>query len=160
MTRATTWTNADGLVVGFGKNYAERQDGAVRSVGGHSHQAVLDFTYQSTAAAAGDCSVVIPAGAVVNSVVLKTGTLWNGGTALEIGDAADPNGWFTTTLLAEATLDNADNQVFVADGAYAVGGTADDKANGKAYLSAGQIDVLITGTFTSGTARLIVDYTL
>lgn len=160
MTRATTWTNSDGLVVGFGPNFAERQVGGDVKGAGHTHQAVLDFDYQSTAAVAGDCKVVIPAGAVVRNVTLKTGTLWNNGTALEIGDAADPNGWFTTTLLAEATLDDANDQVFEADGAYAVGDNVDNKANGKAYLSAGQIDVLITGTFTSGTARLIVDYVL
>ena len=160
MTRATTWSNSDSLVVGFGRNYPERQVGGDVKGAGHLHIATLDFTYQSTAASAGDCSVTIPAGATVKNVVLKTGTLWDGGTAIEIGDATDPNGWFTTTLLAEATLDNADDQVFVADGAYAVGTNADDKANGKAYLTAGQIDVLITGTFTKGTARLIVDYTL
>ena len=160
MTRATTWSNSDSLVVGFGRNYPERQVGGDVKGAGHLHIATLDFTYQSTAASAGDCKVVIPAGATVKNVVLKTGTLWDGGTAIEIGDAADPNGWFTTTLLAEADLDGSDNLTWVADGAYAVGNNADNKANGKDYDAAGQIDVLITGTFTSGTARLIVEYTL
>ena len=160
MTRATTWSNGDGLVVGFGRNYSDRNTDGARPVGGNKHQAIMDFTYQSTAAAAGDCALVIPAGAVVTEVILKTGTAWNGGTALEIGDAADPNGWFTTTLLAEADLDDAANLTWVADGAYAVGDNADNKANGKYYEAAGQIDVLVTGTFTAGTARLIVEYFL
>ena len=160
MTRATTWSNSDGLVVGFGPNFSERQKGADVNMTGHVHQAVLDFNYQSTAASAGDCKIDIPAGATITSVVLKTGTLWDNGTAIEIGDAADPNGWFTTTLLAEADLDGGDNLTWVADGVYAVGDNADNKANGKDYDTAGQIDVLITGTFTKGTARLIVDYIL
>lgn len=160
MTRKATWSNSDGLVVGFGPSYNERQNSAEADMDGHVHQAVLDFNYLSTAAAEGDCAVDIPAGAIVTNITLKTGTLWDGGTALEIGDGTDPNGYFTTTLLAEATLDNAADQVFVGDGAYVIGDAATNAGLPKKYASADTIDVLITGTFTSGTARLIVTYVL
>ena len=153
MTRATTWTNDDGLIVGFGKNYAERQATAVVTRAGHQKQAILDFTYESTSPA-----LSLPADSVVLGMTLIVSEAWNDGTDLQIGDGDDANGWFTETLLAEATLDNTAPQVFAPDGAYAIGDNADNRANPKVYATADTIDVTITGTFTSGKARLIVDY--
>jgi hypothetical protein len=158
MTRATTWTNSDGLVVGFGKNYPERQATADTVKSGAIHEAVMDFTYESTSPA-----LELPAGAVVRTMVLKIGTAWvsSGTVTMTIGDGGAATGWYTATLLTEANL--TAGAVLVPDGAYAVGDNADNMGNAKVYASADTIDVAISGSSnapSSGTARLIVEYWL
>jgi hypothetical protein len=153
MTRATTWTNSDGLVVGFGRNIAERQATAMVETDGSIKEVVMDFTYQSTSPA-----LELPADCVVTGMYLIQTELWDGGTSLKIGDGNDDDGWFTATLLAEATLDDENNQIFVADGAYAIGDAATNRGLQKKYSASDTIDVTITGTFTSGKSRLVVNY--
>jgi len=150
LSRKASWTNADGLVVGFGSRYPERYATAVANVDGSAVEITLDFNYKSGTPVTMD----IPAGTYVERVLLFIGDHWDNGTALEIGDGTDPNGWFTTTLLAEATLDDADNQVFQADGVFSLK-AADTAGIGKLYSTADTIDVLVTGTFTTGSARLV-----
>lgn len=152
MTRKTTWTNADGLVVGFGPNIAERNVAGVLDTDGVVKEARLAITFQSSGA-----TVAIPAGSVVQDVVVKVGTAWVGGTSVSLGDGSDTDGWVSTTQGATANL--TAGATIRAGGAYAIGGTdATAKALGKVYASADTIDVTFAGTYTAGTADVYVRY--
>jgi hypothetical protein len=151
MTRKSTWTNADGLVVGFGPNYAERNVAGVLETDGVVKEARLAITYQSSGA-----TVELPAGSVVLDVVMKVGTAWAGGTKVEIGDGSDADGWISATQGATANLTAGVS--IVAAGAYAIGDAATNRGLGKVYAAADTLDVTITGTYTAGTADVFVRY--
>lgn len=151
MTRATTWTNSDGLVVGFGRNFAERQADGVAVTDGHSKEAILQFTFQSTSP-----TISLPAGAVVEDVYLKVGTAWEGGTDIQVGDGTDPDGFISATQGATAAL--LEGVTIRAAGAYGIGDAATNRGLAKVYNTADTIDVAFTGTFTAGTATLVVRY--
>lgn len=153
MTRATTWSNPDGLVVGFGKNFPERQVGGEVDVSGNVKEAVLQFTFQSSAP-----FLSLPAGAVVEDVYLEVTTTWVGGTDVQVGDGTDPDGFISATQGAVANLTTAAGRVRAA-GAYAIGDAATNRGLAKVYSTADTIDVAFTGTFTAGAARLVVRYT-
>ncbi len=85
MTRQSTWANADGLIVGFGGNYPERNVAGVYDTDGAVKEAHLAITFQSSGAV-----IDIPAGSVVLDVVMKVGTAWAGGTDVQFGDGT---GW-------------------------------------------------------------------
>lgn len=151
MTRKSTWTNADGLVVGFGPNYAERNVAGVLETDGVVKEARLAITHLSSGA-----NVDLPAGSVVLDVVMKVGTAWVGGTKVEIGDGSDADGWVSATQGATANLTAGAS--IVAAGAYAIGDAATNRGLGKVYASADTLDVTITGTYTAGTADIFVRY--
>ncbi len=152
MTRQTTWTNADGLVVGFGPNFPERNTAGVIETDGVVKEARLAITHESSGA-----NVAIPAGAVVLDVVMKVGTAWVGGTSVSVGDGSDGDGWVSTTQGATANL--TAGATIRAGGAYAVGGTdTTAKALGKVYASADTLDVAFAGTYTAGSADIFVRY--
>lgn len=152
MTRKSTWTNSDGLVVGFGPNYAERNVAGVMDHDGNVKEARLAITYQSSGA-----NVALPAGSVVVSVTMKVGTAWLGGTKVELGDGTDPDGWISAAQGAQANL--TIGATLVAGGAYALGATDTTAARiGKLYAAADTLDVAITGTFTAGDADILVRY--
>ncbi len=151
MTRQSTWTNADGLVVGFGPNIPERNVAGDYSTDGAFKEAVLQITFQSSGAV-----IPIPANSSVVDVNLLVGTAWVGGTKVEIGDATDPDGWISATQGATANLTvGAD---IVAGGAYAIGDAATNRGLAKVYASATNLTATITGSFTSGTATVVVRY--
>ena len=151
MTRKSTWTNADGLVVGFGPNYPERNVAGVIETDGVVKEARLAITYQSSGA-----TVALPAGSVVLDVVMKVGTAWLGGTKVEIGDGDDADGWISATQGATANL--TAGATIRAAGDYAIGDAATNKGLGKVYASADTLDVAITGSYTAGTADVFVRY--
>ena len=151
MTRASTWANADGLVVGFGANYPERNVAGVYETDGAVKEAVLQVTYQSSGAV-----IAIPAGSAVIDVTLSVGTAWLSGTKVEIGDATDPDGWITAAQGATANL-TAGAEI-VAGGAYAVGDAATNRGLAKVYAAATDLTATITGAFTTGTATVLVRY--
>jgi len=151
MTRKSTWTNADGLVVGFGPNYPERNVAGVIETDGVVKEARLAITYQSSGA-----TVALPAGSVVLDVVMKVGTAWLGGTKVEIGDGDDADGWISATQGATANL--TVGATIRAAGDYAIGDAATNKGLGKVYASADTLDVAITGSYTAGTADVFVRY--
>jgi hypothetical protein len=151
MTRQSTWTNADGLVVGFGPNFPERNVAGVIETDGVVKEARLAITYQSSGA-----TVALPAGSVVLDVVVKVGTAWLGGTKVEIGDGSDADGWISATQGATANLTAGAS--IVAGGAYAIGDAATNKGLGKVYASADTLDVAITGSYTAGDADVFVRY--
>ena len=151
MTRKSTWTNADGLVVGFGPNFAERNVAGVLETDGVVKEARLAITFQSSGA-----TVDLPAGSVVQDVVMKVGTAWVGGTDVQVGDGTDPDGWISATQGATASL--TIGATIRAAGAYAIGDAASNRGLGKVYASADTLDVAFTGTFTAGTADIFVRY--
>ena len=151
MTRQSTWTNADGLVVGFGPNYPERNVAGVIETDGVVKEARLAITYQSSGA-----TVALPAGSVVLDVVMKVGAAWVGGTKVEIGDGSDADGWISATQGATANLTVGAS--VVAGGAYAIGDAATNKGLGKVYAAADTLDVAITGAYTAGSADVFVRY--
>jgi hypothetical protein len=151
MTRASSWTNADGLVVGFGANIPERNVAGVYDTDGAVKEAHLAITYQSSGA-----NVELPAGSVVLDVIMKVGTAWAGGTDVQVGDGTDPDGWISATQGAVANL--TAGATVRAAGAYAIGDAATNKGLGKVYASADTLDVAFTGTFTAGTATIVVRY--
>ena len=151
MTRKSTWTNADGLVVGFGPNYPERNEAGVLETDGVVKEARLAITYQSSGA-----TVALPAGSVVMDVVMKVGTAWAGGTDVHVGDGIDADGWISATQGAVANL--TAGATVRAAGAYAIGDAATNRGLGKVYASADTLDVAFTGTFTAGTADIFVRY--
>ena len=151
MTRASSWTNADGLIVGFGANIPERNVAGVYDHDGSVKEAHLAITYQSSGA-----NIELPAGAVVLDVVLKVGTAWAGGTDVQLGDGTDPDGWISATQGAVANL--TAGATVRAGGAYAIGDAATNRGLGKVYAAADTLDVAFTGTFTAGTATIVVRY--
>lgn len=151
MTRKSTWTNADGLVVGFGPNFAERNVSGVLETDGVVKEARLAITFQSSGA-----TVDLPAGSVVQDVIMKVGTAWVGGTDVQLGDGTDPDGWVSATQGAVANL--TIGATIRAAGAYAIGDAASNRGLGKVYAAADTLDVAFTGTFTAGTADIFVRY--
>lgn len=151
MTRKSTWTNADGLVVGFGPNFAERNVAGVLETDGVVKEARLAITFQSSGA-----TIDLPAGSVVQDVVMKVGTAWVGGTDVQLGDGTDPDGWISATQGATASL--TIGATIRAAGAYAIGDAASNRGLGKVYAAADTLDVAFTGTFTAGTADIFVRY--
>lgn len=154
MTRASTWTNADGLVVGFGNNFPERNEAGVNEVDGNDKSAQLNITYQSTFGSTG-AKISIPAGSIVKNVYMKVGTAWAGGTSLAFGDASGTGSWITATQGAVANL--TANAPIQAQGAYAYTAT-EGQLTPKAYASATDLYITAVGTFTAGTATIYVEY--
>ena len=154
MTRASTWTNADGLIVGFGNNYPERNDAGVNEVDGNDKAAVLNVTYQSTFGSTG-AKISIPAGSLIKNVYMKVGTAWAGGTSLAFGDASGTGSWITATQGAVASLTTG--APIQAQGAYAYTAT-EGQLPPKAYAAATDLYITAVGTFTAGTATIYVEY--
>lgn len=152
MTRKTTWTNSDGLVVGFGPNFPERNvAGVTTQKDGDLKTARLFITYQSSGAV-----IELPAGSVVVDCVMKVGTAWLGGTDVQVGDGTDPDGFISATQGATANL--TAGATIRAGGAYAIGDAATNQGLPKVYAAADTIDIALTGTFTAGTAWINLTY--
>lgn len=159
LSRKAEWSNSDGLVVGFGNRFPERQATAVSNILGSKQELSMDFTWASTSPA-----LAIPAGFVVESMALVIGTAWvsTGTVTMTIGDGGDADGWFTATELTEANL--TAGAIFKSYGAYTQGddgGAAEplSAAPAKQYTSADTIDVAVSGSSNApqtGSARLIV----
>lgn len=154
MTRASTYTNADGLIVGFGNNFPERNDAGVNEVDGNDKSAQLNITFQSTFGASG-AKVEIPANSIVKNVYMKVGTAWVGGTSLAFGDASGTGSWITATQGATASL--TAGVPIQAQGAYAFTST-EGQLTPKVYAAATNLYITAVGTFTAGTATIYVEY--
>lgn len=155
MTRKATWSNADGLIVGFGPSYNERDvAGSIKSFGANkTHK--LHITYQSTFGSTGSL-LTVPAGVEVKNVYLKVTTNWAGGTSLAFGDAGSTGGYITSTQGAVASLVTT-NSPIVMGGAYAIA-TGTSATAPKAYATATDLYFTAVGTFTAGEADVYVEY--
>lgn len=153
MTRASTWTNPDGLVVGFGQAFGERQAAGVDLTDGNIQEYKLQITYQSTFGSTG-AKVTVPAGCVVKDVAIKVGTAWVGGTSVAFGDAGNNSGFITAAQGATASL--TANTTIVGQGAYVQGNAATNQGFGKPYAAATDLFVTVVGTYTAGDATITV----
>ena len=167
MTRASTWSNSDGLVVGFGPNYPERQSGGEVKTEGNMREAILDITYQSTLGEAG-ASIRLPTNAVVMSATFEVTTAFASGDSgtLSVGhdeaDTADVDAFFLAATLANAALTPA-GKTFYGDGVYfkdtnaqklpvPITDSFDDATKGAIVF------FTKANNFTAGAGRLIVRY--
>lgn len=151
MARASTWSNSDGLVVGYGRNTPEKVGAVAKEYGGVIKTAAVTFDYLTTGV-----NIPIPAGGQVVGVELRVGKAWTGGTTLEVGDGTDPDGFLTAAQGAVANLTAGAS--LKAAGVFMLGATDVVAREFKTYAAADTIDVAYTGTFTAGTATLVVAY--
>lgn len=160
--RGSSWTNADGLVVGFGTQKPTLVGSIGKSYVGAAgvKTAAVKFNYKNINAAAA-INVPIAAGSRVVEVKIIVETAWTGaGNALIVGDGNDTDGFHTTTAGAVANL--TAGAVIAADGLYVYDDTADGDVTAremKLYSAADAIDVASADTdWTAGTASLVVTY--
>lgn len=157
MARKSTWSNADGLVVGFGPNTPERGAQTTEDDVNGVKTAVVRFDYtQVNTSASGSVNWSAPAGANVVAVELVVDQAWVGGTTLEFGDASDTDGFITTTQGATANL--TAGAKIVGNGLYTKGATDTGAQEFKAYAAATTCSVLRVGTYTAGSAVLKISY--
>lgn len=157
MARKNTWSNADGLIVGFGPNTPEKYAQTTEVDNTPVKAAVVRFDYtQVNTAAAGSINWTAPAGSTVVAVELVVDQAWVGGTSLEFGDASDTDGFITTTQGATASL--TAGAKIVGAGLYTKGATDTTAQEFKVYSSATVCSVLRAGTFTAGSATLKISY--
>ena len=157
MARKNTWSNADGLVVGFGPNTPEKYAQTTEVDNTPVKAAVVRFDYaQVNTSASGSIYWTAPAGTTVIAVELVVDQAWVGGTSLEFGDASDTDGFITTTQGATANL--LAGAKIVGAGLYTKGGTDTTAQEFKVYASATVCSVLRAGTFTAGSASLKISY--
>jgi hypothetical protein len=157
MARKSTWSNSDGLVVGFGPNTPEKYAQTSEDDTNGVKSAVIRFDYtQVNTSASGSINWTAPAGSNVVAVELVVDTAWVGGTTLEFGDASDTDGFITTTQGATANL--TAGAKIVGNGLYTKGATDTGAQEFKAYAAATTCSVLRAGTYTAGSAVLKISY--
>lgn len=152
LNRGNTWTNSDGLIVGFGTNKHVKEGGSQKQDnGGGFKTRSVTFKYTDTGV-----NVPVPAGAEIVGVKIKVDEAFAGGTAVLVGDGSDADGFITATAGALAKL--VAGAVINADGLYTAGATDTTAREFKLYASADTIDLSYSGTFTAGKATLVVNY--
>ena len=157
MARASTWTNADGLIVGFGKNTPELAGNVTEQNVAGAKVAATVFNFRDINANAA-INVPVPAGSRVLDVKLVVHETWAGASnALIVGDGTDADGYITTAAAGVAAL--VAGASINCNGVFAFGATDTGAAEIKAYASADTIDVDSADTdWTAGKASLIVTY--
>lgn len=160
--RASTWTNLDGLVVGYGPNKAAKTGSLGKSVVGPAglKTASVVFSYVDLNANAA-INVPIAAGSRVVEVKVVVHTTFVGASnTLIVGDGNDTAGFITTTAGAVANLTGG--AVIASDGVYVYDNSVDGDTTArefKLYSSADTIDVdSADADWTAGVASLVVTY--
>lgn len=159
MTRKSTWTNADGLIVGFGPNTPELTGNATCEDTESSKSALVKFSWKDLNAGS-TINVPVPAGSRILDVrlVVDVGFTSTGTNTITVGDGSDADGFITATAATTVTMASA-GAVINNDGVYAFGATDTGAAEIKLYSSADTIDVASAMTdWTAGSASLMVTY--
>lgn len=157
MTRKATWSNSDGLVIGFGANTPERSAAGTKKDVGGVKEATIFFDYtQVNTSASGSINWTAPAGTNVVGVALDVEVAFLGGTSLEFGDATDTDGFITASQGATANLTAGAH--IVGSGVYTKGATDAVAQEFKSYASATVLSLLRAGTFTQGKGSLKISY--
>jgi len=162
--KASTWTNNDGLVVGFGAQTSETKRGGKPETDGNIEEHVVEFSYDALPDGTGPATDggygVIPAGAIPIDAYLEVLTAFAGGTSYDM-DLVDSTG----TAIGSGTDKLFDGILLAAltpAGKRAVSstdaGTHSGDALNVALASAGSLKVTAAGTFTAGKARLVIRY--
>ena len=159
MTRKSTWTNADGLVVGFGPNTPQLTGNATSEDMESSKSALVKFSWKDLNAGSA-INVPVPAGSRILDVrlVVDVGFTSTGTNTITVGDGNDADGFITATAATTTTMATA-GAVINNDGVYAFGATDTGAAEIKLYAAADTIDVASAMTdWTAGSASLMVTY--
>lgn len=158
MARSATWTNSDGLVVGFGARDSKNDNGATVRTEGNVEILQMTLDYDNLPADAGTApsskSIPIPAGSVIKSAHLQTTADWatadsatlDIGLKNSAGTEIDDDG--IDEDIAAAALDTGDT--VVCDGSL----VGVDIGSADGYISCG----VNTGSFTSGSSFLTIEY--
>jgi hypothetical protein len=157
MPYRSTWTNSDGLVVGFGPKAPEFAGELTDEAG--TKLAVTTFDWKDLNAASA-INVPVPAGAAVLDVrlVVLEGFTATGTNTITVGDGSTANGFITVSAATSATMANA-GAVILSDGVYAFATTDTTAPEIKRYTSADTIDLASAQTdWLGGKAALRVVY--
>lgn len=160
MTRKSTWTNADGLVVGFGVNTPQTTGAVTKNytgIGG-AKTALTRFTWKDLNSAA-TINVPVPLGARVMDVRLVVDAAFTstGSNTITVGDGSDADGFITASQTATASL--TAGAVIVGAGVYLVADTDTTAPQFKEYTAADTVDLASAMTdWTAGAATLVVTY--
>jgi len=163
--RSSSWSNPDGLVVGFGTHKPTLEGSQLKSnVGpGGVKTGVVKFSYKDiNAKSAGQVAAYVPvaAGSKIVEVKLVIDEAWAGASnTLEVGDGSDQDGFITSGVAAVANM--TAGAVLAATGVYTAGATDTGAAELKYYAAADSIDVFaVSGStdWTAGSATLVVTY--
>lgn len=159
MARQATWTNSDGLVVGFGPRDSKNDNGAVVETIGNVEVFQMNLDFDNLPAASGTApstkSIPLPANAVINDAVIQVTEAFTAAGAATLtlglknsaGTAIDADGIDAAIAVAALSL----GATIQCDGAL-VGadiGTADG------YIAS----AVATGPFLTGHAILTIEYT-
>jgi hypothetical protein len=158
MTRKSTWSNADGLIVGFGPNTPELTGNATCEDVQSSKAAAVKFSWRDLNAGS-TINVPVPAGSRILDVRLVVDVAFTstGTNTITVGDGSDADGFITATAADTTTL--VANAVINNDGVYAFGATDTGAAEIKLYAAADTIDLVSAQTdWTAGSASLMVTY--
>ena len=161
MTRNATWTNADGLDVGFGTRDSKNINGATVQTEGNveSFSMILDWDTLPTAAPLlpSTKSVPIPAGSAIHSATLRVIVAFTSGgaTTLDIGlreldgTVIDLDG--IDAVIAKTVIDGIGDTV-QCNGALV--NLLVDVGTADAYIAT----TTTTGPYTAGQAELTIEY--
>jgi hypothetical protein len=154
MPRSNTWTNSDGLIVGFGTHSVDGQRPAEVSEEGNIREIEIEFTYDNfpTAVASDGGLGYMPAGSYLLDAYLRVSETFTSETALNIGteqsDGTDIDADGIDAALDAAAL--VAGAVIACDGADI--GSVVDASNDAYFL------VSASGNATAGKAKLVVRY--
>lgn len=156
MARENTWTNNDGLDVGFGTRDSSNENAATVRTEGNIEVLQFPLNYDNMPAsgtAPSSKSIPVPANASILRGNFRVTEAWVGGTNIDFGTmtsagvAIDDDGYDAAVATAALTL----NAVIDFDGALMTGdasvGTAD------AYFG-----TVVTGTYTAGKGVVTIEY--
>lgn len=162
--RKGTWTNSDGLVIGYGTNKPAIEGALGKSYvgpGGIKTASVVFDWRNLNAASALNIPVTAGSRIVEVKIVVHTGFTSTGTNTITVGDGSDADGFITTTAADSSTMATA-GAVIAADGVYVYDDSADGDTTArefKLYSSADTIDLASAQTdWTAGVASLVVTY--
>lgn len=150
--RSNTWTNADGLVVGFGTRDTVNVEAGTVQTKGRVREVEMEVYYDEDQSGTSVKQVQIPAGALIRRAVLTVDTAFAGGTSLQVG-----------IIRPDGTTADTDALITAAQGA-----TANLTANAAITGEGSSVDQVLrdpqtltvtrTGTFTAGKGTVLVEY--
>jgi hypothetical protein len=168
MSRQNTWTNSDGLIVGFGRHTDDNDVAAVTGGSGHVKTISVEILGTALVDTIVDGSIPpqaaqIPRGSVIQRATLTTTVAWTGTGTLDIGTWG--RGTLATPVVDDA--DGIDADIDISAALAAVGDTVQcDGALVNGAVTVGETsnsDCVISASWetavpTAGRAVLTVEY--
>ncbi len=160
MARQESWTNSDGLFVGFGPRDSSNENAAtVRTMGNvEIQQFALDFDNMPAYGTAPNLqgkTIPIPRFSQIIRADFRVVDAWIGGTNIDFGSqdstgAAGDDDGFDVAVLTAALVANA---VIIFDGAYLTTAGVIISTVADQFFS-----TVVTGTYTAGSGIVTVEY--